>query len=596
MSKRTCTHLLLATLLLVALLPGLVSAGSPAQVATVHPQVWESVRGGAEAEILVVLRAQADLSGAGDLTTKEAKGHFVYHALQSVAEVSQRPLREALDAQQVEYQSFYIVNALKVRGGSALVQSLAARHDVARIVPNPRVRGIPVYPIAPLRVDSSPLGIGGNIVRIHADAVWALGDTGQGVVVAGQDTGYDWDHPALKSQYRGWDGATAEHDYNWHDAIHSGGGICGADSPEPCDDGSHGTHTMGTIVGDDGVGNRIGVAPGARWIGCRNMDEGYGTPATYMECFEFFLAPYPVGGTPDEGDPNLAPHVVNNSWSCPLFEGCDATSLEAAVAALRQAGIVVAVSAGNYGGNGAEDCSSVLYPAAIYRQSFTVGGFNHRDDTVYIRSSRGPVTYGGETYTKPDISAPAVSVNSCVPGGGYGTKTGTSMAAPHVAGAVALLLSAVPDYAGDVDAIEGVLTRTAEPRTSTQGCGGDGPGDVPNNEWGWGMLDTWAAVEEVTAGWLQGRVVEAGSEVPLAGARVTAAKGGYPVGLGAITDPTGAFSVTLPAGSFDVTARTDGYIWQTISGVSVISHTLTIQDFALRPARRFHLQLVVRDW
>ena len=103
------------------------------------------------------------------------------------------------------------------------------------------------------------------------------------------------DHPALKASYRGWDGSTADHNYNWHDAITSGnGGVCGLDSPEPCDDYGHGTHTMGTMIGNDmdsaepgwpnDAANAIGVAPGARWIGCRNMDVGNGTPTTYMDC------------------------------------------------------------------------------------------------------------------------------------------------------------------------------------------------------------------------------------------------------------------------------------------------------------------------
>ena len=110
-----------------------------------------------------------------------------------------------------------------------------------------------------------------------------------------------WTHNALKPHYRGWDGVTADHNYNWHDSIHdSVGNPCGNDSPFPCDDNGHGTHTIGTAIGDDGMGNQIGMAPGAKWIGCRNMDQGDGTPARYIECMEFFLAPYPVGGDPSQ--------------------------------------------------------------------------------------------------------------------------------------------------------------------------------------------------------------------------------------------------------------------------------------------------------
>ena len=95
---------------------------------------------------------------------------------------------------------------------------------------------------------------------------------------------------------------TADHNYNWHDSIHdSVGNPCGNDSPFPCDDIGHGTHTTGTAIGDDGMGNQIGMAPGAKWIGCRNMDQGNGTPARYIECMEWFLAPYPIGG--GQGDP-----------------------------------------------------------------------------------------------------------------------------------------------------------------------------------------------------------------------------------------------------------------------------------------------------
>lgn len=490
MKRRIAFSLLLTATLLLALSPLWVVSEPPAQPATVHPRVWESIQAGGDADFLVVLRAQADLSGADALPTKEAKGRFVYESLRTLAEETQQDLRSTLEAQGIEYQPFFIVNAIRVRTDSTtLVHSLAGRHDVARIVPNPWIKTVPAP--SPAISGTLPQGVEQNLGRVNADDVWALGYTGQGIVVAGQDTGYDWDHPALKRQYRGWDGGSASHDYNWHDAIHSGGGICGFDSQQPCDDNGHGTHTMGILIGDDGQGNQIGMAPDASWIGCRNMDQGYGTPATYMECFEFFLAPYKLNDTSAQGRPELAPHVVNNSWSCPPFEGCDADTLELSVEALRKAGIVVVVSAGNEG----FDCSTVTDPPAIYPQSLTVGAFHHLTDEIATFSSRGPATYGDRSSTKPDIAAPGVNIRSSLSGGGYGFRSGTSMAAPHVAGAVALLLSASPGHRGQVDAIGQALIRSAEPRTTAQACGGDDPTAIPNNVWGWGALDALAAVE-----------------------------------------------------------------------------------------------------
>jgi len=504
MNKHALSTLTLVIVPVLLLLAPLSAAAPPTQAAPVHPGVWQALEAGGEVEILILLRQQADLSGASALPTKEAKGRYVYETLWAVAQESQQGLRAALDAQGVDYQPFYIVNAIKAQVDGAQVRSLAARHDVAQIVPNPPIRGLPAdlprpSPEEPLSIRAVE-AIQPNLVRVNADDVWALGYTGQGIVVAGHDTGYDWDHEALKNHYRGWDGATAAHDYNWHDAIHDAkpSNPCGADPPEPCDDHGHGTHTMGIMVGDDGGTNYIGMAPGAEWIGCRNMEEGVGTPTTYMECFEFFLAPYPLDGDPGDGDPAYAPDVINNSWGCPEDEGCDEqhiAMLETSVDTLRQAGIVVVVSAGNYGTAVGGPCETVWYPPAIYPQSTTVGNFNHLTDLISSSSSRGPVTYDSVTYIKPDISAPGVGIYSSLPNDGYGYMSGTSMAGPHVAGAVALLLSAAPGYRGDVDAIESFLFDSAEPKTTDEECGGDGPDDVPNNTWGWGILDALGAVQ-----------------------------------------------------------------------------------------------------
>jgi serine protease AprX len=499
----------IASLLLAGLalwagpVPQTVVAAPPAHVA---PQVWLATAGGGEAEFLVVLAEQADLGAATSAPTREARLRSVYDSLRSVALRSQAPLRAELDRAGVSYRPFYVVNMLAVTGDRALVTRLAARPEVARIAANPHVRQRlgpgPRLP-EPQPASVGPLvsqGIEWNVAHIHADDVWALGYTGQGIVVAGQDTGYDWHHPALVNQYRGYNGLTATHDYNWHDAIHtndphtSAGNPCGFDSPVPCDDQDHGTHTMGIIVGDDSAGNRIGVAPGARWIGCRNMEEGWGTPATYAECFEFFLAPYPLGGDPfADGVPGLAPHVINNSWTCPPKEGCDWDALQAVVENVRAAGIVVVASAGNSGSR----CSTVGDPPAIYDAAFSVGACNG-SGSIASFSSRGPVTVDGSGRLKPDVVAPGVGVRSSVPGGRYGLKSGTSMAGPHVAGTVALLWAAAPSLVGDVDGTERIIARTARPRVDTT-CDWDlvrdgDPGGRPNNIYGWGIVDALAAV------------------------------------------------------------------------------------------------------
>jgi subtilisin family serine protease len=255
---------------------------------------------------------------------------------------------------------------------------------------------------------------------------------------------------------------------------------------------------MGTMIGGDGAGpnaNDIGMAYGAQWIGCRNMDVGNGSPATYIECHEFMLAPTPVaGGTPD---PTKAPDVINNSWGCPPSEGCtDVNILRDSVEALTNAGIVYVASSGNSGPN----CSTANTPVSIYAASFTVGAINS-SNVLASFSSRGPVTVDGSNRRKPDVSAPGVNVRSSVPTSDTsyeGGWSGTSMASPHVAGGVALLLSAHPELIGRVAMVKAIMEMTANPGvTVTAGlltCGGIASTTIPNNHFGYGRLDIFAAV------------------------------------------------------------------------------------------------------
>ena len=468
----------------------------------VDPSLLPQLDGGQRVEMLVVLHEQADLTPARHIHGKAAKGTWVYARVSELAQRTQAPIVAILAQNNTPYRAFRIVNAIFTRADLALARELASHPAVKSLQPNPWSEM--QRPVADELENTGRVLIEWGIERINADDVWALGYNGQGVVVGGQDTGYEWAHPAIKSQYRGWDGTEANHNYHWHDAIHvisplhgdttlnPANNPCGLNINAPCDDNNHGTHTMGTMVGDDGQGNQIGVAPGARWVGVRNMERGWGSPATYIEGFEWFLAPTNVDG--ENPQPLMAPHVINNSWGCPPVEGCNEGNWEVmnqVVNTLRAAGIVVVVSAGNSGSS----CSSVSDPAAIFDGSFTVGATRF-NDTIAGYSSRGPVLVDGSLRLKPDVAAPGSNVRSCIRGDQYANFSGTSMAGPHVAGAVALLISAVPDLAGEVDSIEAILKRTAVRKYTDQDCG-DYPGQQsPNAVYGHGRIDVLAAVEE----------------------------------------------------------------------------------------------------
>lgn len=473
---------------------GSVKAELPSSLASkVDRSVYHLAMEG-DTEFILFLSEQADLKTARDVQGKQAKGEYVFQQLTATAKRTQRPIIAALDNLGAEYRPFWIANMIWVRGDLNTLISMARRGDVKHVFANPKVY-TEKPALQPLAVSpQSTANIEWNIAKVHAPEVWAAGYRGQGITIGGQDTGYDWDHPALKNQYRGWDGAVSDHNYNWHDAIHeSSGNPCGNDSPEPCDDhpSGHGTHTMGIMVGDDpSHTNQIGMAPGAEWIGCRNMDQGVGTPATYAECYQWFLAPTDLND--QNPDPTKAPDVINNSWSCPTSEGCiDPQVLLSVVDAVRAAGILTVHSAGNKGAS----CSTINTPAAIYDASFTVGNTTSSDQ-IATSSSRGPVTIDGSGRIKPDISAPGTAIRSSIPGGLYATLSGTSMAGPHVAGLAALLFSAQPDLIGKVDHIERLITSTAVPvSTPVTTCGGI-PGTVyPNNFSGWGRIDALEAID-----------------------------------------------------------------------------------------------------
>lgn len=456
--------------------------------------------------VLVTLKAQADLSQAYTIRDKHQRRQFVYDQLTRVARESQKNLLTALEQESLRYRRFYIANMVAVYNATTkTVMDLALRADVSKIdsdktllleEPGDFETTLSIKFIAPSVIEP-------NIEAVRAPGVWQdFGAQGEGIVVGGQDTGIDWDHPALIAQYRGNANGKINHDYNWHDAIHTGiegaepSYTCPYNSPEPCDDNGHGTHTLGTVLGQDEGGYTTGMAPKAKWIGCRNMDGGVGRSSTYIECFEFFMAPYPVGGDPlTQGDPTLAADVTNNSWGCPASEGCTGDEFVQVLAATKAAGIMTVASAGNEG----PGCSTIQDgPAHNSATTFSVGAVNHVNNQIAYFSSRGPSAFDGALG--PDISAPGVNIRSAIPGGNYSSASwsGTSMAGPHVAGLVALLWSYDASLAGQVDYTGKIIQDSATPQTSNENCGGVSGNQVPNNTYGWGIINAYEAVKSLS--------------------------------------------------------------------------------------------------
>ena len=477
--------ILRSNLLALACLAALPAA---AHAAHVDPRLTAPGAGTADA-LIVFDQASPSLAPLAADADYKLRRRALVDALRSHADATQRGVRAWLDAHAIEYRSFWISNVIEARLPQSALAALASRSDVRRIEQNTTIAlALPRVETAP----RAPETISWGVAKIDAPEVWALGYDGQGIVVGTEDTGHQWDHPALQAHYRGWDGAAADHDYNWHDSIHDAapGNPCGSDSPAPCDDAGHGTHTVGTMVGDDGATHQTGVAPGAKWIGCRNMDQGNGTPARYIECMQWMLAPTDLNG--ENPNPDLAPDVLGNSWGCPASEGCTVgDELEAAVQNGVDGGILFVESAANDG----PACETITPPPATYDASFVVGATD-TNGRMAGYSSRGPVTTSA--LFRPDLSAPGSNVPSSYPPNTYANLSGTSMASPHVTGTAALMMSVNPALKGHPDQLKALLRASTVTDGITdpanQGCGGLTMSDWPNYQAGYGRLDAYTAV------------------------------------------------------------------------------------------------------
>lgn len=521
--------------------------------------------------VWVVLKQQATLGRAAATKDWKGRGQQVYSALTTTAATTQAGLRAYLASRGIPHKAHWIVNTVKVTADQPTIDQIAKRPEVARIVEDTPL-AIPPYQKGKTipKVNAVEWGLD----NIRVPQAWEqFGAFGDGIVVANIDSGVDFRHPALVRQYRGNQGEdTFDHNYNWFDPS----AICGSPEQGPCDNSGHGTHTMGTMVGDDLAGNQVGVAPRARWIAAKGCETDFCSFEALLASGEWVLAPTDLSG--QNPRPDLRPHIVNNSWG----GGNGDEFYRATVQAWVAAGIFPAFASGNPG----SFCGGVNSPGD-YPESYAVGAYDIGNNIAFF-SGRGPSFFG---ETKPDISGPGVDVRSSVPGGAYASFSGTSMATPHLAGAVALMWSVAPALLGDITATRAVLDESALD-TADLSCGGT---DGDNNVFGQGRADVFAAVDlspRGPTGTLEG-LVTASDGTPLGEARINAVSPS--ANRSTRSAPDGSYRLTLPVDTYAVTVTLFGYLTATLPGVAVAEGQSTPLSPALEPAPSFPVSGSVKD-
>jgi subtilisin family serine protease len=412
-----------AALLAIAVIGGAQAHGTAA-AAAVAPAVAHAISGARADQLIeveVILDQQADLSGVKHSGGRHAHLEQVVRALRTLADARQKGLLQLLQHRHGEGSvgkivPLWIVDGIDVEATAAVIDELARRPEVAEIRPAASIQ-------APVASTTSVAPTGPaepNLSLVNAPAVWSLGFTGAGVVVANMDSGVDGSQPDLAASFRG--GGNSWYDPN------------GQHTSTPTDSSGHGTWTMGVMAGGSASGTAVGMAPGAKWIAVKLFnDQGTSTTAVAHQGFQWLLDP---DGNPATAD---APDVVLNSWALGN-PGCN-LEFEPDIQALRAAGILPVFAAGNFGPGPGTDASPANNPGAV------AVGNTDLSDALDPASSRGPSSCDGATW--PQLVAPGVDITTTDLYGGYTVQSGTSLAAPHVAGALALLMSAFPDLSAD---------------------------------------------------------------------------------------------------------------------------------------------------
>ena len=456
--------------------------------AKIDRRLLAGVASGGTREFTLLLTDQADLSPAYTLPTRSEKIQYVYSALTGAASRSQGPVQAELAAMGLKSTAFFVANAFTVAAPanrplrSADLYRLASRADIAWLEPSAGARLTQASPAASVEAKKTPLGI----KKVKAQFAWKRGFRGQGLVVGFLDSGANVSHPALIGQYRGNTGNAVDHNFSWFDttAFAPGEPFGASRTLVPEDALGHGTHVTGTAVGGAGK-NKIGVAPGAKWIHCRAFFNASTTDTALLGSLQWLLAPTDLQG--ENPDPLKTPDVLNNSW------GTSSTSetFKSALTAFDAVGTAVVAAAGNAGpGCGTLNSLPAGLPVVI-----TVGGLDAKAKKIGSYSSRGPGN-DPKAPQKPNLVAPGQLVSSAARNGnGFVLMTGTSMATPHVSGAVALLWNADPKLKHKPAETLARLQSTAV-HVAASDC--SSPQSVPNFVYGFGKLDCKRMINNVS--------------------------------------------------------------------------------------------------
>ncbi|MEU6842087.1 S8 family serine peptidase [Streptomyces sp. NPDC046716] len=562
-----------ATALAAGALPAAAAAAdtsSAAATAKIDSSLSKAVAKGGDATFFVTLKDKADLKTAKKQSSHAKAAKAAYKALKTNAEDSQKSLASFLDKKKVGHKDYWIANTVKVTGDQALVDELAKRSDVKSIVKEQTFK-LDAGETSNTKVTKTPTKAGTDssasgddtpewgVSDIKADQVWnQYDDRGEGIVIASVDSGVQYDHPDLVDNYRGNNGdGTFTNDYNFYDAT----GAC-ATTSTPCDDNGHGTHTMGTMVGKNG----IGVAPNAKWMAAKACATSQGScqDDDLLAAGQWILAPTDANG--QNPRPDLAPNIVNNSW------GGDGTFYTDIVNAWNAAGIFEAFAAGN---DGDGTTCSTTHPPGAQTETYGVGAYDVNSKIANF-SGFGPSPIDGSA--KPNISAPGVNVESTWPGSSYNAESGTSMATPHVSGAVALLWSAAPSLIGNIAETRELLNEGARDVDDTH-CGGTA---AMNNVWGEGKLNILASIDKAphTAVTVSGKVTDKDTGAGVQGISVKAGNDteGYRT---VVTGANGGYRLSFTPNTYDFTLSGYGYATKTVSGVELSGDQPVTQDFSL---------------